>query len=52
MSSAFDDDFEGDAGNDTVNGCSGNEAAYGGGDDDLFSVFAGMILFMATRATI
>jgi Ca2+-binding RTX toxin-like protein len=52
LSSSFDDDFEGDAGNDTVNGCSGNDAAYGGGGDDLFSVFGGMIPFMATRATI
>ena len=36
MSSSFDVYFEGDAGNDTVNGCSGNDAAYGAGDDDLF----------------
>jgi Ca2+-binding RTX toxin-like protein len=36
MSSSFDEYFEGDAGNDTVNGCSGNDAAYGGGGDDLF----------------
>ena len=35
VGSASDDYFEGDAGNDTINAFSGNDAAYGGGTDAL-----------------
>ena len=52
MGGSSDDYFEGDAGNDTINAFSVNDAAYGGSGDDLFYGLGGMIPFMATQATI